>query len=134
MKITKDKKLVKTNISVWFSTNHLLSKFYSVDGLWKVKPKYFSRWFVENQTEILVLTNFTSLVIFNYLPPCLSFLIFLCMKDATFCFFLINITSYERYRIDKKVILSVLYENGSNNFSNFWLEILYRAFFLHVSQ
>ena len=26
LKITKDVKLVKTNISVWLSTNHLLSK------------------------------------------------------------------------------------------------------------
>ena len=40
--------MVKTNISVWLSTNHLdyqdlVNKevFYSIDGLWKVKPKYY---------------------------------------------------------------------------------------------
>ena len=41
------------------------------------------RWFVESQTEILVFANFTSLVIFNYLPPCLSFwLSFLLLRNV----------------------------------------------------
>ena len=72
MKITKDVILVKSNISVWLSTIHLLSKWRSI---------LLSRWFVESQTEILLLTNFTSLVFFNYLPPCLSFwLSFLLLK------------------------------------------------------
>ena len=47
-----------------------------------------NRWFVESQTEILVLTNFISLVVFNYLPPCLSFwlfiLLFKCMPVIIF--------------------------------------------------
>ena len=59
--LSEDIKLIKTNISV---------------GLF-----ILSRWFVESQTKILVLINFTSLVIFNYLPPCLSFwLSFLLLK------------------------------------------------------
>ena len=44
---------------------------------------------MESQIEILVLTNFTSLVIFNYLPPCLSFwLSFLLLKYMPVIIFL----------------------------------------------
>ena len=54
-------------IATRFLTNLFLSRFCK---WWSI---LLSRWFVESQTEILVLTNFTSLVIFSYLAPCLSF-------------------------------------------------------------
>ena len=44
----KDVKLVKTDISVWLSIDHLF---------------LLGRWFVQSQTEISVLTNFKFLVI-----------------------------------------------------------------------
>ena len=62
---------------------------------------------MESQTEILVLTNFTSLVIFNYLPPCLSFwLSFLLLKCMPVIIFLYQLHLWFTYSF--KVILHLI--------------------------
>ena len=53
--VTKDVKLIKTDISVWRSTDYLV---ILVDGMWKVKPKYINF----NQFTSLVIQTFTTML------------------------------------------------------------------------
>ena len=53
--VTNDVKLIKTDISVWRSTNCLV---ILVDGMWKVKPKYINF----NQFTSLVIQTFTAML------------------------------------------------------------------------
>ena len=87
MKTTKEVKLVKTNISVWLSTNHLLSK---------------------------ILTNFTSLVIFNYLPPSLSFWLSFFIMKIYACN---NIFKVLKENECQEIMISKIFKRITNNHS-----------------